>query len=106
MYLFNMFLVYRPLFFNRLIVISDVCRVLQALHFSFLFMAAPAAYESSQARDGSRAATMPYATNMATVDLSCICALWCCFWQHWILNPLRRAKAGTLILTDVGSLTC
>ena len=45
-----MFLVYRPLFFNRLIVISDVCRVLQALHFSFLFMAAPAAYGSFQPR--------------------------------------------------------
>ena len=38
-----------------------------------------------------------YSTATATLDLSCICGL------CWILNPLRKARDGTYILTETMS---
>ena len=44
-----------------------------------------------------------YATATATTatpDPSCICGLHHSSWQHWILNPLSKAWARTLIHMD------
>ena len=41
-----------------------------------------------------------YTIARATQDPSCICELHHSSWQHWILNPLSKARNGTLILMD------
>ena len=74
--------------------------MLVLLTISFLIIAAPMAYEGSQARGQMGAAAEAYATAMATPDLSCICELHCTLWQHWIRNPLIEARDGTHILTE------
>ena len=66
----------------------------------FLFRAAPVAHGSSWARGPIRAAAKAYATATATQDLSCIYDIWHSLWQHWILNPLSKARDQTHILTD------
>ena len=55
---------------------------------SCLFRAAPAAYESSQARGQIGAA----AASLHHRDLSCICDLHHSSWQRHILNPLSEAR--------------
>ena len=64
----------------------------------FLFMASPAAYESSQARGGIRVATEAYTT--AVPDPSYIYNLLCTFQQHWILKPVSEARDRTCILME------
>jgi len=44
-----------------------------------------------------------YTTATAMLDLSHICDLHCNLRQHWILNPLSKAKDGTRILTETMS---
>ena len=44
-----------------------------------------------------------YTTAMATPDPSCICDLLHSSWQHWILNPLTKARDQTLILMNTMS---
>ena len=70
------------------------------LHFFFLFMATPVAYESSQARSWIRAAAEAYATAITTPDPSLICNLHCSLQYSWILNPLREARDWTHILME------
>ena len=41
-----------------------------------------------------------FATAPAMRDLSNVCDLHHSFWQHRILNPLSKARDGTLILMD------
>ena len=41
-----------------------------------------------------------YTTAIAMTDPSHVCDLYHSFWQHWILNPLRRARDWTLILIN------
>ena len=41
-----------------------------------------------------------YTTATATPDPSCICNLHHSLQQHWILNPLSKARDGTHILMD------
>ena len=58
------------------------------------------AYGSSWARHWTGTASEAYAIAMETLDLSCSCDLRCSFQQHQILNPLRKARDWTCILTD------
>ena len=64
----------------------------------FFFMAVSVSYGSSRARGWIRAAVEAYATATAIPDLRCICDLHCSLWQHWILNPLSKARDRTHIL--------
>ena len=41
-----------------------------------------------------------YATATAKPGLSCICDLHCSLQQHWILNPLSKARDGTCTFRD------
>ena len=43
-------------------------------------------------------------TATAMWDPSRICDLHCSLWQHWILNPLTRARDRTLILMDTSQV--
>ena len=45
-----------------------------------------------------------YATAIAMQDLSCICDLHHSSRQHWILNPLSKARDRTLILMDASQV--
>ena len=45
-----------------------------------------------------------YATATATRDPSRICDLKHSSWQHWILDPLSRARDGTHILMDASQV--
>ena len=38
---------------------------------------------------------LAYTTAIATRDPSCICNLNHHLWQHWIINPLSKARDGT-----------
>ena len=66
--------------------------------FLCLFRAAPAAYGSSQARGRIEAAATATAT--ATPNPSHICDLHHSSQQHWILNPLGKARNWTRVLMD------
>ena len=66
----------------------------------FLFIAAPEAYGSSQARVESELQLLAYATATAIPDSSSIIDLHCSSSQRWILNPLSWARDGTCILMD------
>ena len=41
-----------------------------------------------------------YTTAIATTDLSLICNLCHNLWQHWILNPVSKARDQTRIPVD------
>ena len=43
---------------------------------------------------------LAYATPMAMRDLSHICDIHHSSWQHWIFNPLRKARDQTHVLMD------
>ena len=45
-----------------------------------------------------------YTTATATPDPSCICNLHHSLQQHWILNPLSKARDGTHILMDTSQV--
>ena len=45
---------------------------------------------------------LAYATAM--LDLNYICDLCCSLWQHWILNPLSKARDRTHILMDTSRI--
>ena len=47
---------------------------------------------------------LAYATATATPDLSCIFDLHRSLWQHWILNPLIKARDQTHILMDTSQV--
>ena len=65
---------------------------------SFVFMAAPAAYESSWARGQIRAAAA--GLRHSHTGPSHICDLYGSLRQRWILNPLSGARDQTHILMD------
>ena len=68
----------------------------------FLFRAALAAYRSSWAGDKSKLHLPACAT--ATLDPSYICNLHHSLQQHWILNPLRKARDWTFVLVDTSQI--
>ena len=43
---------------------------------------------------------LAYARATATLDLSRVCDLHHSSWQHWILNPLSKARDRTHVLMD------
>jgi len=45
-----------------------------------------------------------YTTATAMPDLSCICDLHHSSWQHWILNPLSKARDWTCIIMDTSQV--
>ena len=45
-----------------------------------------------------------YATATAMPDLIHICDLHCSLWQHWILNPLSKARDQTCILMNTSQV--
>ena len=60
-----------------------------------LFRAAPMAYghvEIPRLGVESELQLLAYATATATRDLSLVCDLHHSSWQHWILNPLSKAR--------------
>ena len=74
------------------------------IFFLLLFRAAPTAYGSSQARgqmNWSHSCLLAYTTATATWDLSHVCNLHHCSWQHQILKPLSGARDQTRILMHV-----
>ena len=67
--------------------------VLTGYFYLFIFFTAlPAVYGSSWARGQIQAAAGAYTTAMAILDPCCICDLCCSLRQHWILNPLSKAR--------------
>ena len=68
-------------------------------YFFLLFIYAPSAYVSSQARGWLGAAAVGYTTATATSDPSCICDLHHNSWQHRIINLLSKAREQTCLLT-------
>ena len=62
---------------------------LPSLFLLFPFDSSPVTYGSSWDRGQIRAASVAYATAIATLGLSCLCDLHRSFQQCWILNPLR-----------------
>ena len=67
---------------------------------SFLFVATPAAYGSSQAGVDSELQLPAYITATATQDPSHICDLHHSLQPRRILNPLSEARDRTHILTE------
>ena len=63
-----------------------------------LFRAAHLAYGSSWAEDELELQLPAYATATATPDLGHVCNLHHSSQQHWILNPLSKARDRTLNL--------
>ena len=63
-----------------------------------LFRAAPMDMEVHRLRDKSGLQLPAYTT--ATRDPSCICDLHHSSWQHWNLNPLRKARDQNLTFMD------
>ena len=63
-----------------------------------LFRAAPMDMEVHRLRDKSGLQLPAYTT--ATWDPSCICDLHHSSWQHWNLNPLRKARDQNLTFMD------
>ena len=49
---------------------------------------------------GSELQLPAYTTATAALDPSLICGLYHSSWQHWILNPLRKARDRTCVLMD------
>ena len=73
--------------------LSGITRNFNLFFFPFLFMAAPEAYGSSQARGLIGVAAEVYVHHsLATPDLSSICNLCQSLWQRWILNSLSKAR--------------
>ena len=68
----------------------------------FLFRATPTVYGSSQTRIKSELQLPACTTTTATPDLSCVCNLNHSSWQHWIFNPLSKARDQTFIIMDTG----
>ena len=62
--------------------------------------AAPTAYGGSQARGPIRAVATGLRQSHSSVDPSCVCDLHHSSQQHWILNPLSKARNQTCILMD------
>ena len=71
--------------------------------FFFLFRAAPAAHESSQATGQISTAVEAYATGTAIPGLSHMFEVQGTMQQHRILNPLSEARDRTLILMETMS---
>ena len=63
-------------------------------------MAVPVAYGNSQAGVKSELLLRPMSQLRAMQDLSHICNLCHNLWQHLSLNPLRKARYWSSILTD------
>ena len=53
------------------------------------------AYGGSQARVKSELEPLAYVTVTAMKDLSHVCDLHHRSWQHWILNPMSKARGQT-----------
>ena len=91
---------------QRDIVLSEIsqtekgkhCMILPFFFFFLVFMAAPVAHGSSQARGPIGATVLACAT--ATRDPSLICDLYQRSWQCRILNSLSEARDRTCILMD------
>ena len=70
----------------------------------FLFGAALAAYGGSQARGQIRALAAGLYHSIAMQDPSHVYNLHHSSQQHWILNPLSKARDGTRILMDASQI--
>ena len=64
------------------------------------FVAAPAAYGSSQARGWTQATAAAFAAATAKLNLSNLCNLCHTLWQHQILSPLSDTRDWTCVLMD------
>ena len=72
--------------------------------FFLLLRATPAAYGGSQSRVQSELQLLAYATATAMQDLSHVCDLYHRSGQHYILNPLSKARDRTCILMDASQI--
>ena len=78
-----------------------------SIYFFFLFFflrAAPWPMEIPRLGVKSELQLPAYTTATATQDLSCLCNLHHSSWQHWILNPLIKARDQTRILLDISRI--
>ena len=73
-----------------------------SIYFFCLFRAAPTAYGSSQAR--GQFGAVATGTTTAMPDLSHVCDLHHSSEQHWILNPLSKARDQICFLMDAGQI--
>ena len=80
--------------------ILAILKLFQTFPFFFLFIAAPAACGSFQARGQHRAAAEANATATATLDPSRMCNLYHSLWQHQILSPGSEARDWTHSLSE------
>ena len=62
------------------------------------------AYGGSQARGWIKLKPPACNTAMVMPDLSCICDLRHSSWQHWILNPLSKARDWTWVAMDASQI--
>ena len=69
--------------------------------FFFFFRAKPVAYGGSQARGLQ---LLAYTTATGMQDLSLVCDLHHNSQQHWILNPLSKARDRTCVLMDASQI--
>ena len=70
------------------------------LFFFFLFSAAAAVCEGSSLGVESELQLPAHTTATATQEPSHVCGLHCSSWQHWIPDPLSKARFWTHILMD------
>ena len=91
--------------YSRAIIIYQLLfpAIIFCLFFFFFWRATPSAYGSSRLGVKSEVQPPAYATATAMQNPSCICDLHNSSWQHWILNPLSRARDHTCILVDTMS---
>ena len=66
--------------------------------------AAPVAYGRSQARDRIRTTAAGLCHSRSKRDLCCSCDLHYSSWQHWILNPLSKARDRIHILMNTSQV--
>ena len=96
---------YRYMYIWKYIYILTDIHVYICTLFFCLFRAEPMAYENSQARGRIRAAAASlYTTATATWDPSHLCNLYHRSRQHWILNPLSKARNQTCVLMDTSQI--
>ena len=83
---------------NTFSKVHDMCIGDILIHFSFvlLFTAAPKAFGSSQARSPVRAAAAGLHHSHSNLHRSSR--------QHWILNPLSKARDQTCVLMDTNQV--
>ena len=73
-------------------------------YYYYYYLGGPHLQHMEIPRWGVKLELLACATATATPDLSCICNLCHSLWQHWILNPLNKARDRIHILIDTSQI--